>query len=108
MHTTSYVRGSPPPAGIGEILTITHPGGSHIDYTYYDEGSGSISGHYLQSVTDERGAYLCDPAHTTTYRRDQNYRVNRIEYPHDANTPVSVEEFKYNNFGQVETHHLKR
>ena len=107
LQTTSYVRGSPPPAGIGEILTITHPGGSHIDYTYYDEGSGSISGHYLQSVTDERGAYLCDPAHTTTYRRDQNYRVNRIEYPHDANTPVSVEEFTYNNFGQVETHHLK-
>jgi RHS repeat-associated protein len=114
-HTTSYLRGPSPdaypgPKGIGEILKITHSGGAHIDYTYYDEDPqhiGVISGHYLHSVTDERGEYLCDPAHTTTYRRNGNYRVYRIEYPQGANTPTSIEEFTYNNFGQVLTHRLK-
>jgi RHS repeat-associated protein len=109
-HTTTYTRGPPPPNGIGQITRITHPGGAHIDYTYYDEDPqhiGVISGHYLQSVTDERGAYLCDPAHTTTYRRDGNYRVYRIEYPQDGNTPTSIEEFTYNNFGQVTRHKLR-
>ena len=110
-YTTTYDH-NPNPNGIGEITKITHPDGTHIDYTYYDEDPqhiGIVSGHYLQSVTDERGAYLCDPAHTTTYTRDANYRVTRIEYPHDASTPVSVEEFAYdhNNLGLVSTHHLR-
>jgi YD repeat-containing protein len=44
-HTTYYTRGP----NIGEILTITHPGGSHIDYTYDDQGITSIA-----SVTNGR------------------------------------------------------
>ncbi len=94
MHTTSYARGSPPPNGIGEILTITHPGASHIDYTYVDHG------HYVHSVSNERQKI-------TTYWRDANHRVTQIDYPSDANTPASYEAFTYNSFGQVLTHHLK-
>jgi RHS repeat-associated protein len=93
-HTTNYARGSPPPNGIGEILTITHPGGSHIDYTYDDHG------HYVHSISDERQK-------VTTYTRDGNHRVTRIDYPQDANTPLSNEVFTYNPFGQVLTHQLK-
>jgi YD repeat-containing protein len=58
-HTTSYARGSPPPNGIGEVLTITHPGGSHIDYTYDDHG------HYVHSISNERQKM-------TTYTRNPN------------------------------------
>ena len=111
-HTTTYQRGPPPnaypgPKGIGQITQIKHPDGKHIDYTYDDE-SPDISGHYLHSITDERGAYVGDPAHTTTYTRDTAHRVTRIDYPADANTPASYEEFTlYNNFGQVLTHHLR-
>ena len=96
MHTTSYVRGSPPSdGGIGEVLTITYPGGSHIDYTYYDHG------HYVHTVSNERQK-------VTTYTRDPDtHLVTRIDYPQDANTPASHEEFTYNNFGQVLTHRLK-
>ena len=92
MHTTSYVRGSPPPdGGIGEVLTITYPGGSHIDYTYYDHG------HYVHTVSNERQK-------VTSYTRDPDtHLVTRIDYPQDANTPASHEEFTYNNFGQVLT-----
>jgi len=95
-HTTSYTRGSSPPNGIGEITRITHPGGSHIDYTYDDHG------HYVHSITNERNK-------TTTYTRNSTtHLVTRIDYPQDANTPASYEEFTYNNnFGQVLTHHLK-
>jgi RHS repeat-associated protein len=106
LHTTTYTRGPPPsaypgPKGIGQILTVTHPSGSHIDYTYYDEGAGSISGHYVQTISNERQK-------VTTYTRDGNYRVTRIDYPADANTLASYEEFlQYNNFGQFTVHHLK-
>jgi RHS repeat-associated protein len=95
-RTTTYVSGPPPRGGgIGEILTITHPGGSHIDYTYYDHG------HYVHTVSNERQK-------VTTYTRDADtHLVTRIDYPQDANTPASHEEFTYNNFGQVLTHRLK-
>jgi RHS repeat-associated protein len=95
-HTTSYVRGSPPPNGIGEIRTITFPGGvAHIDYTYDDHG------HYVHTVSNERQK-------VTTYTRDPNtHLVTRIDYPSDANTPASFEEFSYNSFGQVLHHHMK-
>ena len=99
-HTTTYARGSPPPAGIGEIRTITHPGGNHIDYTYQDE-SPNISGHYVHTISNERQK-------VTTYTRDPDtHLVTRIDYPQDANTPASHEEFTYNGFGQVLTHRLK-
>ncbi len=94
-HTTNYVRGSPPPAGIGEVLTITHCGGSHIDYTYYDHGR------YVHTVSNERQK-------VTTYTRDSTtHLVTQIDYPSDINTPASFEEFTYNSFGQVLHHHMK-
>ena len=76
LHTTTYARGSPPPIGIGEVLTITHPGGSHIDYSYYDHG------HYVHTVSNERQKI-------TTYTRDPDtHLVTRIDYPSDAITPA--------------------
>ena len=89
-HTTSYARGpDPSQGGIGEVLTITHPGGSHIDYTYDDHG------HYVHSISNERQKI-------TTYTRDPTtHLVTRIDYPQDANTPASNEVFTYNPFGQV-------
>jgi RHS repeat-associated protein len=97
LHTTTYLRGPRPPAGIGEILTITHPGGSHIDYVYVDHG------HYVHSVSDER-------QNVTTYWRDPiTHLVTQIDYPQDPDTPASSETFNYdnNNFGLVSTHRLK-
>ena len=98
-HTTGYTRGPPPnaypgPKGIGQILRITHPDTTHIDYTYYDE-SPNISGHYLQQITNERGAI-------TYHTRDTNHRITRTDYPDGA-----YETFTYNNFGQVLTHRLR-
>ncbi|TMP89248.1 MAG: hypothetical protein E6L08_15155, partial [Verrucomicrobia bacterium] len=105
-HTTTCVRGPPPnaypgPTGIGEILKITHLDDStHIDYTYQSE-PGAIGGHYVATVSDERQK-------VTTYTRDPTtHRVTRIDYPSGADTPVSYEEFTYNSFGQVLTHHLR-
>jgi RHS repeat-associated protein len=99
-HTTTYTRGPVPPAGIGQITRISHPDGTHVDYTYYNEGTGHIGGHYIYTVTDERGG-------VTTYTRDANYRVTRIDYPSNQWTPASHEEFVYNGFGQVTRHRLK-
>jgi YD repeat-containing protein len=99
-HITSYIRGAPPPNGIGQITRITHPDGTHIDYTYYNEGTGHVGGHYINTVTDERGG-------VTTYTRDPNYRVTRIDYPSNQWTPASHEEFVYNGFGEVTRHRLK-
>ena len=99
-HTTYYDRGAPTGAGsIGQITRITHPGGSHIDYTYYPE-SGALGGHYLQSVTNERG-------NVTAYNRDANHRVTSIDYKNSQNQVLAREEFVYNNFGQVTRHKLK-
>jgi YD repeat-containing protein len=95
-HTTTYTRGPPPSGGgIGEILTITHPGGSHIDYTYDDHG------HYVHSISNERQKI------TTYTRNPTTHLVTRIDYPSDNYTPASYEEFTYNNFGQILTHHLR-
>jgi len=105
LHNTSYLRGPPPnaypgPTGIGQILKITHHDGTHIDYTYQTE-PGAIGGHYVATVSDERQK-------VTTYTRDPTtHLVMRIDFPSDVNTPVSYEEFTYNGFGQVLTHHLK-
>ena len=104
-HTTTYTRGPPPnavsgPKGIGQILKITHYDLTHIDYVYDDE-SPNISGHYVHSVSNERQKI-------TTYTRDSTtHLVTRIDYPSDVNTPASYEEFTYNSFGQVLTHHLR-
>ena len=103
-HTTSYTRGPPPnaypgPKGTGQILRITHPGGNHIDYTYYDE-SGNISGHYLQQITNERGA-------VAYHFRDGNHRITRTDYKDANGNLLANETFSYNSFGQVLTHRLK-
>ena len=99
-HTTSYQRGAPPSeGGIGQITRITHPGGAYIDYTYYPE-PGALGGHYLQTVTDERG-------NVTAYNRDGNHRVTSINYKNSQNQVLAREEFVYNNLGQVTRHKLK-
>jgi RHS repeat-associated protein len=91
-HTTNYTRGT----AIGEIRQVRHPGdNSTIDYGYGPDP------HYVTSVTDERGKL-------TTYVRDANHRVTRINYPSDAATPVAWETFTYSNdLGQVLTHRFK-
>jgi RHS repeat-associated protein len=94
-HTTSYTRGPGPPNGIGQITRITHPSdNTYIEYTYESDP------HYIHSIRDERGE-------VTTYTRDGNHRVTRIDYPSDQWTPVSYETFDYNNFGQVTRHRVK-
>ena len=99
-HTTYYQRGAPPgQGGIGQITRITHPGGAHIDYTYYPE-PGALGGHYLQTVTDERG-------NVTAYNRDGNHRVTSIDYKNSQNEVRAREEFVYNNLGLVTRHKLK-
>jgi RHS repeat-associated protein len=95
-HTTYYERN----AGLGAITKITHPDFTHIDYTYYNEGTGCIGGHYLQQVTNERGAI-------TYYTRDVYYRVTRIDYKDESSNILAFETFTYNSFGQVLTHRLK-
>ncbi len=120
-HTTGYTHGSPPPAGIGEIRTITLPAGdnnsypaSTIQYNYEAEASPTpgvtaIQGHYLKTITDENGK-------ATTLHRDTHYRIIQIDYPQDSNTPASHEYFTYcdqadsqcnNNFGQIKRHQQK-
>jgi RHS repeat-associated protein len=96
VHTTSYVRGSPPPNGIGEILKIIHPGGTHIDYTYSDHG------HYVGQITDERG-------NVTFHWRESapTHRITRTDYKDASDNVLAFENFTYNNFGQVLTHRLK-
>ncbi|HEX9423715.1 MAG TPA: RHS repeat-associated core domain-containing protein [Pyrinomonadaceae bacterium] len=100
-HTSSYTRGAPPPNGIGEITQITYPGGAHVNYGYESPPQyPQYEPHYITSITNERGK-------RTTYTRDGNHRVTRIDYPFDQYTPASYETFTYNNFGQVLTHRLK-
>jgi RHS repeat-associated protein len=104
-HTTLYDHGPPPsaypgPRGIGQILRITHPDNTHIDYTYYDE-SPNISGHYLKQITDERG-------NVTYHYRDGSHRIYRTDHKNWNNNIIAFEEFQYahNNFGLLSTHHL--
>ena len=95
-HTTMYARGSPPPNGIGEILSITHPAPdySSIQYEYQDH-------RYLTSITDERG-------NKTVHTRDSNHRITRTDHKDAQGSIVAYEEFSYahNNFGLISTHHL--
>lgn len=91
-NTTHIDRGE-----LGIIKKITYPGNaSYVEYT------PSLSNpRYLWKSRNERDK-------VTTFTRDPTTnRITRIDYPTDANTPPSFEEFSYNNFGQVLTHHLK-
>jgi RHS repeat-associated protein len=78
---------------IGNPTQIRHPDQSHIDYTYSDPNNP----YHIHTVSDELG-------NTTTYTRDANNRITRIDYPTDANTPASYETFTYNGWGQALTH----
>jgi uncharacterized protein (TIGR02594 family) len=95
-NTTTYTN----EPVIGNPTQILHPGGSHIDYTYSDNANP----YHIHTVSDELGK-------TTTYTRNSvgslTNLITRIDYPQDANTPASFEEFTYNTFGQVHTHHLR-
>jgi RHS repeat-associated protein len=94
-HTTSYTRGPRPPGGIGEIRQIQHPGdNSTINYTYTDNG------HYLTQITDERGN------RTFHYRELNTHQIMKTEHWDANNNLLAYEEFWYNTFGQLKTHHL--
>ncbi len=95
-HTTSYTRGAP----IGQITRITHPDTTHIDYTYYNEGTGHLGGHYIYTVSDERG-------NITYHTRDAYNRITRTDHKDASNNILAYETFTYNGFGQVLTHRLK-
>jgi YD repeat-containing protein len=87
-YTTTYTNESV----IGNPTRITHPDGTHIDYTYSD----SANPYYISTVTDEL-------ARTITYTRDPTtHLITRIDYPDGA-----YETFAYNGFGQVLTHRRK-
>jgi RHS repeat-associated protein len=77
----------------GLITKITHPGGAYVEYAY-------INTYYLYTRRNELGK-------VTTHTRDVKNRIIRTDYPTDVNTPASFEEFSYNDFNQVLTHHLK-
>src|SRR5579884_1259031 len=110
-HTITYLRGPPPnvnlgPKGIGQILQITHPDNTHINYGYEPEpspapGVQAIQGHYLKSITDERG-------NQTVHTRDANFRIIRTDHKDLQGNILVYEEFQYahNNFGLLSTHHL--
>lgn len=91
-HVTTYTN----EPILGHPKQIKHPDGTHIDYTYTDNANP----YYIQTKSDERGSI-------TTYRRDANHRVWRVDYPPDANGVQPVEEFSYNGFGQVWKHRRK-
>lgn len=81
---------------LGRPTRITHPDGTHLDYTY----TSTFNPYFVKTATDQLGR-------TTTHTRDPQNRITRIDYPTDANTPAAYETFTYNNFGQVLTHRMK-
>jgi RHS repeat-associated protein len=76
------------PSPYDNHLKIINPDGSTNSWTRDDLD-------LVTSYTDELGR-------TTTYTRDGQHRVTRIDYP-DA----SFEEFSYTNFNQVATHRMR-
>lgn len=78
----------------GQITQITHPDGRTVKYEY----TNAAYPYYLSKVTDELGRL-------TSYTRDGNSRVTRIDYPATAQE-TAYETFTYNGFGQVLTHRL--
>jgi RHS repeat-associated protein len=72
----------------GNTLQMTLPDGSNNTWKRDDLDQ-------VLSFTDELGR-------VTTYKRDGQHRVLRIDYPDS-----SFEKFSYNNFGEVTTHTLR-
>ncbi|MGI9086412.1 MAG: RHS repeat domain-containing protein [Chthoniobacterales bacterium] len=85
-HVTQQV----PELVLGRPTRQIHPDNpaTHRDWSY----DNPAAPYYVQTTTDENGKI-------TTYRRDANHRVWRVEYPDS-----SFEEFTYNGFGQVTDH----
>src|SRR5207249_11784958 len=95
-NPTPYLRGPPPPTGIGEILQITHPDNTYIQYTY------TVSDpHYVTTITDERN-------NVTSHTRDANYRITRTDHKDSAGNILAYETFTYNGFGQVLSHPIAK
>jgi len=110
-NITNYQRGDPPPNGIGEILSITHPNNTGIvQYAYYRNGN-IYDPHYLTSITDERG-------NKTIHTRDPNtHKITQTDYKAADGILLARETFTYcvqadpqcsnNPLGQIKTHRLK-
>ena len=98
-YTTTYTRGPPPPQGIGQIKKITHPDGYFIQYDYEDPTPQTGDPHYITRITDERG-------NKTEHIRDGDHRIIHTDHKDSQGNILAYEEFQYNNFGQVKTHHL--
>jgi RHS repeat-associated protein len=122
-NTTSYVRGSPPPTGIGQITKITYQDLAHIDYGYQGEGS-NIGGHYLTSITEYTPSNLLR-SQTIHLRDGTTHKITQTNY-NDANGALlATENFTYCDqaepggqcgpansatgqmHGQIKTHNLK-
>ena len=73
------------------LKKIVHHDGSFVQFEHTDPNSP----YYVSARTDERG-------NTTSYLRDANNRVSRINYPDGT-----YETFTFNSFGQVLTHRLR-
>lgn len=80
----------------GKISSITLPADDNgaiatVHYGYDDPSTG----YYMNSTTNERNF-------PTSYHRDANHRVDRIDYP-----DTSFEAFLFGNFGRVTRHQLR-
>ncbi|MEL6339150.1 MAG: RHS repeat-associated core domain-containing protein [Myxococcota bacterium] len=80
-----------------KIVQVNYPEGHHSSVSYTDGPNPTPSSDplYVYSVTDERGQ-------TLTYHRDDNGRIERIEYPGEF-----VERWEdFDRYGQPRTHYL--
>jgi YD repeat-containing protein len=99
-HTTDYLRGLPPPNGIGEILKITHPP-DDSGYRPFVTYGYSTDPHYVVTITDEKG-------NVTSHTRDPvSHQITQTVYKNSLGTVLASETFTYNTLGQVLTHRLK-
>jgi YD repeat-containing protein len=92
LKITTDARGNPTTTekttNICAVMSVTHPGGSSIQFTYSDPNNPV----YVSGRKDENN-------HWTYYDRDGANRVWQTRYPDG-----SAEQFTYNGFGQIETH----
>ena len=97
-HSTYYTRGNASNS-IGEITQIKHPDTTTVNYLYYSNGS-IYDPHYVVSITDERGNK------TIHIRNPNSHLITGTQHWDANNNLLAYEEFQYNNFGQLTTHHL--
>lgn len=75
----------------GTVRRITFPDGRSVSYQF----SNPLKPFHIIRMTNEAG-------HVTSYTRDSNNRVTRIDYPDG-----SFETYTYNSLGRVLTHRLR-